>query len=62
MLNPRTFHIIHIFGAKSVQSVDSGIQFRIKMSDYRFKFEPYKEISTRHTCPACERHSVLLAI
>ncbi len=25
------------------------------MSDYRFKLEPYKGISTRHTCPACER-------
>lgn len=25
------------------------------MSDYRFKLEPYKGITTRHTCPACER-------
>lgn len=25
------------------------------MSDYRFRLQPYKGISTRHTCPECKQ-------
>ena len=49
-------HIFATEGFVKLRNVRSNIQTERKMS-YRFTLEPYKGVSTRHTCPNCHRKS-----